>query len=73
MEYFLSHIGYIVVAALVIAVAGLAMTFIGDKNNDGKGIKKGCGMGCAGCGGDTDSCTLSEADIEKIKKSMTDN
>lgn len=69
MEYFLSHIGYIIIAALVIAGIGFALVYFGDKNSEGQGVQGGCGMGCAGCGS-ASSCGINEDDIKKIEQNI---
>lgn len=69
MEYFLGHIGYIIIAAFVIAGIGFALVYFGDKNSDGEGVQGGCGMGCAGCGS-ASSCGINEDDIKKIEQNI---
>lgn len=69
MGYFLSHIGYIIIAALVIAGIGFALVYFGNKNSDGESVQGGCGMGCAGCGS-ASSCGINEDDIKKIEQNI---
>ena len=69
MEYFLSHIGYIIIAAFVIAGIGFALVYFGNKNSEGQGVQGGCGMGCAGCGS-ASSCSIDEEDIKKIEQNI---
>ena len=69
MGYFLSHIGYIIIAALVIAGIGFALVYFGNKNSGGEGVQGGCGMGCAGCGS-ASSCGINEDDIKKIEQNI---
>lgn len=69
MEYFLSHIGYIIMAAVVIAAIGFALVYFGEKNSEGEGFQGGCGMGCSGCGSSS-SCGIPEKDIRQIEASI---
>ncbi len=69
MDYFLSHIGYIILAAVAIAAIGFALVYFGEKNSDGEGFQGGCGMGCSGCG-NAASCGLPEKDIKRIEASI---
>jgi hypothetical protein len=54
MEYFMTHIIYIVLAAVVIAAIACAwgfMTYKADqqKAQEGEEPAAGCGLGCSGC------------------------
>lgn len=72
MDYFFSHIGYIILAAVAIAAIGFALVYFGEKNSDGEGFKGGCGMGCSGCASAA-SCGIPEKDIKRIEASIAND
>jgi hypothetical protein len=63
MEYFLSHIVYIIIAALILAAVCVAWGFMMAKDNENKEQDSSdgwdCSMGCSGCSSFS-SCGKSE-------------
>ena len=50
MHYFLTHIGYIIVAAVVIALLAFAAVFLAEKNEAKRDINdERCDFTCSGC------------------------
>lgn len=50
MHYFLTHIGYIIVAAVVIALLAFAAVFLSEKNEAERDIDdERCDFTCSGC------------------------
>lgn len=59
MDYFLGHIGYVIIAAVIIAGVAFLSVYVGNKNEEGKDQKEknpneGCGGSCIGCGSFSD-------------------
>lgn len=50
MEYFVSHIGIIIVAAVIIAVIGFVMVVVAGKNESNRDInEESCNFSCGDC------------------------
>lgn len=50
MSYFFSHIGYIVIAAVVIAALAFIAVVVGEKNDAERDINdERCDFACSGC------------------------
>ncbi len=50
MHYFITHIGYIVIAAVAIALVGFAAVFFAEKNEAERDINdERCDFTCSGC------------------------
>ena len=50
MHYFLTHIGYIIIAAVVIALLAFAAVFLGEKNEAERNVDdERCDFTCSGC------------------------
>ena len=50
MHYFLTHIGYIIIAAVVIALLAFAAVFLGEKNEAQRNVDdERCDFTCSGC------------------------
>ncbi|MFR1725077.1 FeoB-associated Cys-rich membrane protein [Emergencia timonensis] len=50
MHYFLTHIGYIIVAAVVIALLAFAAVILAEKNEEKRNVDdERCDFTCSGC------------------------
>lgn len=50
MEYFLGHIGYILVVGVVLGLLGFATVFLAEKNEAGRDInEEKCNFHCGSC------------------------